>query len=259
MLEAYFHEHPPATINEAIAKIEELTGIKSKREQVRVFLRKLGLNPRKVGMVPAKADVEIQEKFVVEQLTPRIAEARTGNRALFFLDASHFVLAPFLGFLWSFKRLFIKAPSGRQRFNVLGALNAITHQIITVTNAPYINADCVCELLLNIAEAYTAIPITIVLDNARYQLCKKVQEYALLLGIELLFFPPYSHNLNLIERLWKFLKKKCLYSKYYEKFPEFKSAIQTCLLNANTLYLEELTSFLTLNFQTLNKVHVMHG
>ena len=83
-LKAYFLEHPPATINEAIAKIEEITGIKRKREQVRVFLRKLGLKPHKVGMVPAKADVEIQEKFIVEQLTPRIDEARTGNRALFF-------------------------------------------------------------------------------------------------------------------------------------------------------------------------------
>ena len=84
MLEEYFLGHPPATINEAIAKIEELTGIKRKREQVRVFLKKLGLKPRKIGMVPAKADVEMQEKFVVEQLTPRLAEARTGNRALFF-------------------------------------------------------------------------------------------------------------------------------------------------------------------------------
>lgn len=258
-LEAYFIEHPPATINEAIARIEELTGIKRKREQVRVFLLKLGLKPRKIGMVPAKADVEAQETFVRQQLSPRIAEAQAGDRARFFLDAYNEVLAPFLGFLWSFTRLFIKAPSGRQRFNVLGALNAITHHLMTVTNDSYINADSVCELLFNIAEAYTGVPITIVLDNARYQRGKKVQEYALQLGIELLFLPPYSPNLNLIERVWKFVKKKCLYSKYYDKFPEFKTAIQTCLSKTNTIHKEELSTLLALNFQTFKKVQVMGG
>jgi hypothetical protein len=58
---------------------------------------------------------------------------------VFFIDAAHFVLSPFLGYLWCFTRLFIKAPSGRQRFNVLGALNAITHELLTITNDTYIN------------------------------------------------------------------------------------------------------------------------
>jgi hypothetical protein len=57
------------------------------------------------------------------------------------------VLAPFLGFLWSVVRIFIQAPAGRQRFNVLGALNAVTHELITVTNDAYITAESVCALL----------------------------------------------------------------------------------------------------------------
>ena len=64
-----------------------------------------------------------------------------------------FVLAAFLGFLWSVARIFIQAPSGRQRFNVLGALNAITHEMITITNDAYINAECVCALLEKLAVA----------------------------------------------------------------------------------------------------------
>lgn len=256
-LEAYFLEHPPASVKEAAAKIEELTGIKRSPGRVRVFMKKIGLKPRKVGMIPAKADPKVQEKFVNEELAPRIAEAQTGNRTLFFVDAAHFVLAPFLGFLWSFTRLFIKAPAGRQRFNVLGALNALTHELITVTNSSYINSDSVCELLLKIAEASTGVPITVVLDNARYQRCKKVQEYAASLGIELLFLPPYSPNLNLIERLWKFVKRKCLYSKYYEKFQDFKAAITDCLSKTDTEHKEELDTLLTLNFQTFEKVQVV--
>ena len=74
---------------------------------------------------------------------------------------------------------------------------------------------------IKIADLALAIPITLVLDNARYQKCKVVQDFANSLGIELLYLPPYSPNLNLIERLWKFVKKKCLYAKYYEEFAQF--------------------------------------
>ena len=170
--------------------------------------------PRKVGMIPAKADTEEQERFITEELEPCLEEAKSNKRVVFFVDAAHFVLAPFLEILWSFKRLFIKAPSGRKRFNVLGALNAVTHELITVTNDTYINAQSFCDLLWCISRLDIRVPITLVLDNARYQKCKLVWKLAESLNIELLYIPPYSPNLNLIERLWKFVKKQCLYSKY---------------------------------------------
>ena len=210
-------------------------------------------------MIPAKADVEKQEKFLDEELQPRIAEAQAGKRRLFFMDAAHFVHAPFLGVLWSIVRLFIKAPSGRKRFNVLGAIDAITYKLITVTNTSYINADSVCELLLKIVEYSSGVPITIVLDNARYQHCKKVEECAKSLGVELLFLPPYSPNLNIIERLWKFVKRKCLYSKYYEKFIDFHTAITECLYKIDTEYKTEISTLLSLNFQSFGKALVMSG
>ena len=87
---------------------------------------------------------------------------------MFFVDAAHFVLGPFLGYLWCFARVFVQAPSGRQRFNVLGALNAITHELVSITNDSYINAQSVCELLRKLAERGLGLPITLVLDNARY-------------------------------------------------------------------------------------------
>jgi len=167
------------------------------------------------------------------------------------------VLAPFLGFLWSFTRIFIKAPAGRQRFNVLGAIDAMTHQLVTVTNDSYINAESVCELLRKLATVVTTTPITLVLDNARYQRCKLVEDCAITLGIELLFLPPYSPNLNIIERLWKFTKRKCLYSRYYETFADFKTAIITCLSNTDTKYRKELDSLLALNFQEFKEVQVL--
>ena len=69
----------------------------------------------------------------------------------------------FLGWVWCFERIFIKSPSGRKRFNVLGALNAITHEIITVTNDAYINSESMCELLYKLATLKLSMPITTVL------------------------------------------------------------------------------------------------
>jgi transposase len=89
------------------------------------------------------------------------------------------------------------------------------------------------------------IPITIFLDNARYQRCALVMEKARSLNIELCFLPSYSPNLNLIERVWKFVKKKCLYSHYYEKFPAFKEAISKCLNETMTTHKFENTQFVT--------------
>ncbi|MBK1650600.1 hypothetical protein CKO36_19110 [Rhabdochromatium marinum] len=160
------------------------------------------------------------------------------------MDAAHFVLGSFLGFFWSFERLFVKASAGRKRFNVLGALNAITHELVMITNNSYINSESVCTLLREIAIKTTGMPMTLVLDNARYQKCQIVTALAAQLNIELLYLPPYSPNLNLIERLWKFVKKEVLYCKYYSDFSLFKKAIETCLLQTTTVHKKELDSLL---------------
>jgi hypothetical protein len=135
---------------QAQRKMEALTGLKRSETQVRHFIKGLGLKYRKVGMLPAKAAPVAQAQFKTEKLEPVLAEAQQGQRKVFFVDAAHFVLAPFLGYLWSFVRLFIPAPSGRQRFNVLAALDAISHELIMVTNESYINAESVCQLLLQV-------------------------------------------------------------------------------------------------------------
>lgn len=182
-------------------------------------------------------------------MEPRIKEAEQGKRHLLFVDASHFVLMAFLGYVWSLTRVFIPSPSGRKRYNVLGAFNAITHELVTVTNETYINAQSVIELMFKLMAKYADLPITIVLDNAPYQRCKAVVDFARDHEIELLFLPSYSPNLNLIERLWRFVKKECLYSKYYEKFTYFKAAIDDCLNNISGKYRNDIASLMTLEFQ----------
>ena len=184
-------------------------------------------------------------------MEPEIARATAGESVLLFMDGVHFVQSAFLGCLWCFTRIFIRSPSGRKRWNVLGAYNAISGQWTTVANDGYITATTVCELLHKLAKQYAGRPIVIFLDNARYQHCKLVEELAKELGITLQFLPSYSPNLNLIERLWKFVKKKCLYNIYYETFEEFTSGINDCLSRVETDYKPELATLMQPNFQDL--------
>lgn len=175
------------------------------------------------------------------------------------VDASHFVLASFLGWIWCFARMHVKAASGRQRYNVLGALNAVTHELITEINTTYINALSICALLRKIASAGVGLPITLVLDNARYQKCALVQDLAKELGIELLYLPSYSPNLNLIERLWKFMKQEALNSRTLQDFAKFKEAIDGCIAQLPTKHKSKLETLMTHNFQTWSNVSILNA
>lgn len=159
-------------------------------------------------------------------------------------------MGAFLAMLWSFTRIFIKTSSGRKRFNVLGALNAVTLQMVTVVNDTYINAWSVAELFEKLRGLHPGEKITFILDNAKYQKCHVAIAAANMLDITLLYLPPYSPNLNLIERVWKFIRKKSLNCKYYETFDEFKLAISGCIEKFGGEYREELESLLTWEFQT---------
>ncbi len=187
-----------------------------------------------------------------------MAEARAGTRAVFFVDAAHFVVAAFLGWLWCQARLFVRGASGRQWYNVLGALNAVNQELIRVTNHTYITAETVSELLRKIAAAGLQTPITLVMDNARYQHCQRVQQFAQELGIELLFLPSYSPNLNLIERLWKFVKKDALNSRHQTNYADFYARIDQCLNDLPTKHKAALEILLTPKFQTFENVPLLN-
>jgi hypothetical protein len=151
-----------------------------------------------VKQIPVKADIEAQETFKTEILELLVEQAQAGKIHLFFVAAAHFVMLPFLGYLYSLKVHFIKTASGRQRFSVLGALNAVTKEVVTITGHGYINAVSVCALLQKLHDLFQNLPIVVIMDNVRYQRCALVIETARKLGIQIIFLPPYSPNLNLM-------------------------------------------------------------
>ena len=198
-----------------------------------------------------------QADFLDAKLGPRLEEAKAGKRHVLFVDAAHCVFGTFLCCLWSFARLFVRAASGRQRFNVLGALDAVTRELIAVTNTTVVNTETMGELLRKIAARGLAGPVTLVLDNARYQRNKAVQALADSLSIELLFLPGYSPNLNLIERLWRFIKRDALYGRYHPTFADFRAAIEETIGQLGGKHEDRLASLLTLNFQVFDDVSLL--
>jgi transposase len=196
-----------------------------------------------------KADTAKQREFYEEVLHPLMEQAKRGIVELFFVDASHFVMGcDYISSVYGVVRRWIRTGSGRKRYNVLGALNFVSKKLTTITNDTYITSIQVCELLKNLAAEYVGKPIHIILDNASYQKCCLVSELAAELGITLIFIPPYSPNLNLIERWWKFAKGK-LRTKYYTEFSEFINRIDTIVASSDGVYKKEVDSLITDNVQ----------
>jgi transposase len=208
-----------------------------------------------IPLPPSKTVAEhaaTQAEFLDTKLEPLLQDAREEKGHVFFVDAAHFVMGAFLCCVWCMVRLLIRGGSGRKRYSVLGAWNAATHELVSITTDATVTAETMCLLLKKIAALGLQGPITLVLDNARYQHCALVMDLAKSLNIQLQFLPSYSPNLNLIERLWKFIKKEVLYGRHYGTFTEFCAAIDGCLNKIATDHRAKLDLLMTHNFQTFD-------
>ena len=244
-----FLAYPVADAKQAVERIHKLTGIRLSESQSRRFMKSLGLKLRKTAPVPGKCDHQLQFDFYTREMLPRLEEARLGKRKVLFVDAAHFVLGAFLGLIWCFQRIFLKTSPGRQRYNILGAIDSHNQEFTSIRTTENINAQTIISLLDLVKAKYPIIPISLVMDNARYQHCNAVKAHAAKLDVELLFLPPYSPNLNLIERVWKLTKKKCLTNKYHKDFRAFRTAIDQCIDDFEGRLKPERKSLLALNFQ----------
>lgn len=201
--------------------------------------------------MPAKADKEKQVYFRDAVLLPLIEQAKKGLCQLYFLDAAHFVMGGFAGRIWGRVRVWVKTGAGRKRFNVLGALNFVTKKMETVTNTTYITSTQIVSMLQKLSEIHPGKLINIILDNARYQKCRLVFDAAESCGINLIYLPTYSPNLNLIERVWKFVKSKVLNAAYKETFEQFCLNITECVEKLHEDFRHEMSSRITEKFQIL--------
>lgn len=198
---------------------------------------------------------EVQLKFIKK--IKRIAKnASKGKCVILFLDPTHQVFNSVSGHCWQEvgknNTKTISSNSGRRRINIIGALNAVTRVPTSIVTEANCDTEVIKLLLIEIRKKYDDMSKTIYifLDNARYNHNNEVKKAAKELNIKLKFLPPYSPNLNLIERLWKFFKKKVRKNKYYDTFEKFEKAVCEFFKNINQ-YESELKNLLTLNFEII--------
>ena len=140
------------------------------------------------------------------------------------------------------------ANTGRRRLNIIGAINPVNLQSTVMRTEANCCTEVIEAFLEEIKNQYsTATNICVILDNARYQRACSVQRKAEQLNIHLIYLPPYCPNLNLIERLWRYFKKKVMKNKYYETFAEFETSVKQFFLNFDQ-HFEDLKSLLAFKF-----------
>ena len=217
----------------------------------------MGLSYKKTKHVPGKIPSKTTQEIFIEKIINLVEKAQrsSGKYAVLSCDPTHPIYNSVPGYRWQEKgkegTQILKANTGRRRLTIMGAINLVDRDIIPFVTESNANRELTKIFLKEVKKKYSkAQVITIILDNATYQKSYEVQEYAKDLGIELLYLPPYAPNLSIVERVWKFFKKKTLQNKYYETFEEFFTAVCTFFENWRN-YEKELESLLTLNFEIL--------
>ena len=233
-----------------IKYVKETYGIQFSDSGMVDLLKRLRFVYKKTKLVPGKADAEKQRAFLQEY--QQLKEQMNSDDELLFMDGVHPQHNPISGHAWILKGQEKEIPTntGRKRININGAININSYDAIAREDER-INAQSTVELLKQIEAVYPAAStIYIIVDNARYYHAQIVSEFLKTSHIQFKFLPSYSPNLNLIERLWKFLKKKVINSCYYESYDIFKKTVMVFFENIKD-YQEELTTLLTENFQII--------
>lgn len=215
------------------------------------LLKRMGFVYKKPVLTPCKANLEKQKAFVAEyrELKSSLSE----EDQIYFVDGvhpQHNTIAEY-GWIKKGKTKHLKTNNGRQRININGAINLDTKQVIFVEDER-INAQTMIALLQQILKTQKEGKIHIILDNARYYHAMIVKEFLTdNPRIRLHFLPPYSPNLNIIERLWHILKKKVVYNKFHLRFCDFKTAVMK-FFEDEVWMSEEFENVLTDNFQIID-------
>ncbi len=217
------------------------------------LLHRLGFEYKKTKHIPGKANSEEQKKFT--QKYKRIRNKLKDLEAIYFMDAVHPTFNSMLAYGWIRKgtEKYIKSNTGRERLNINGAYNPITNEIIA-EDFQTINKESTISLLTSIKKVNGDNKVYVFMDRARYNYSLDVRNYAKKNKIKIIYLPTYSPNLNIIERLWHFMKKEVLYNKYYETYNQFQFAIMKFLKRKDKIFQDSLKSLLTENFHIFNTI-----
>lgn len=236
------------TTHSVIEFVKRRFDIQYSSSGMRDLLHRLGYEYKKPKLVPGNPDLDAQETFL--ECYESFMENKPADAEVLFLDAvhpQHNTMAAY-GWIRRGETKKLKTNSGRQRLNLHGAINAETHEV-TVIESPTVDKDSTLNLFEVIRQKYAyASNIYLILDNARYHYSKEVKAWLKGKNIKLVFLPSYSPNLNLIERLWKFFKKKVLYNQYYKDIKAFRKSCIAFFSNIGQ-HSHDIAKFMNADFE----------
>jgi len=219
------------------------------------LLHRIGLSYQTIHKLPGKCPIDKQRAWI-EAFEEKLQDLDLLSEAIMFMDSVHPTHNTVYCKVWSEIGIprWICSNTGRNRLNISGAYNPVEQELVMLEE-PTVNETTTIRLLEKCLEKYPEKEkITIYLDNASYHKSKLVKAFiAEHPKINLSYLPPYSPNLNLIERLWKFANEKVVNLKYYHDFKQFKEQMLDFYDNI-TDYADELKERITFNFQTFEKV-----
>lgn len=221
----HLQNHTYLYAKDIIAYVQATFGIGFTVPGMTSWLKMNDFSYKKPAVVPGKANREAQEQWIQEY--EELKKDLPNNEAICFIDGVHPThnTKPTYGWIRKGERKEIPTNTGRQRLNLSGAIDIITRKVL-VRQDECLNAAATIDFLKMIEAAYPTVEkVHVFCDNAKYYRNKHVQEYLGASKIRMHFLPPYSPNLNPIERLWKFMNERVLYNKYYAKFADFKEAV----------------------------------
>lgn len=225
-------------------------GVKYSENGMISLLHRLGFVYKKTKVIPGKADPEKQTAFL--KLYRKWKRSKANEDHIYFIDGCHPMHNPTEGYGWILKGKEMEIPSntGRNHLNINGAYCVDTADVI-VREDEWINAQSTTALFDQIKANQPRGKIIIIADNARYYRSREVQKYlAKNPRVELKFLPPYCPNLNLQERIWRFLKEKVIQNKYYPTFSDFRKAVMTFFRRIHS-FKTELSTLMVDNFQII--------
>lgn len=217
------------------------------------LLHRLGFSYKLTTAVPCEANAAAQTTFLTD-LTPLLADVATGQAVLYYADAAHPTHNTRCTRAWcqTGKERALLTVSGRERVNLNAALNAHAPTQVHLDETGRVDAQSTRRLYEKLLAAHPDTPrIYVVCDNARYYKNKDLTAWLADKPIRQVFLPPYSPNLNLIERLWKFLRQKIINTTFYRTKGAFKAAVLR-FFDRLPEFGQELASRLTLKFHVLD-------
>lgn len=251
-LDAHLQEYVYATTYQICEWILETFGVKYTPTGLRPLLHRLGFRYKRTRIVPCKADEKAQQAFLENTLPEMLKNVKQGKAQLYYSDGAHPTHNTVSGNGWIKKGVSVEFPAntGRKRVNINAAINAKNPTELVYDLPEMVNAQSTQRLCEQLLAKHPNQMIYVVCDNARYNRNKMLLEWVADKPIELVYLPPYSPNLNVIERLWRHMREKVLKWEYFEHFEEFRQKIYDFISNLKP-HEKALKSLMRLNFQTV--------